>query len=283
MKLSELKPEENYFVCYIDLLGFSNLTKDSIKNEKRICSILNTFHSFIEHEVLNNNLAHVSLSDSIFIISTDLTKILHSLSNIFRQCILNGVLLRGGLSYGKCKVLKTKIAENIYGDAVSKSVYLEGTGKGCKIFIDESVPRQLKKKESKYSQVFKPYQSPIDYKTVDVFEWEKINETFVYVNKNIKNLLKPEKSEIKKIIRDNFKLINNLRFAPVYSWNAMSQEGRVHIYATIDFISNTTREIGKGIVNTNKLPFIQYDELANSKRAKKIVKKFNKMVEEILS
>ncbi len=280
MEISELEPEKDYFVCYIDLLGFSNLTTDSTKNERKICKILSKFDSFVSIEKSNNNFAHSSLSDSVFIISNDLPTILHSLSNIFRKCILDGILLRGGLAYGKCKFLKTAIAENIYGDAVSKAVHLEGAGKGCRIFTDENVPMQVDNKSKLYSLLFKTYQSPLDYREVNVFEWENINEKFVYKRKYHN---KKEKTEIKKLIVENFKLINILRFSPIYSWNAKFPEGKIQIYATIDFISNTTREIGKGIIDINTLPFITYNDISNNKREKKIVENFNNMIKKTLS
>lgn len=278
MQLSELIIDKSYFVAYVDLLGFSNLSRESTKNEDLICNILKKIHSFIYDEQIKyeKNIATSVISDSIFIISDNLLIILRTLSQVYRKCISNGILLRTGLSYGDCKVLQTNLSQNIYGDAVSRAVHLEGTGKGCKIFIDDTVPSQLTKKEVMYGQTFCPYKNIANYSILDVFEWPMVNGDDVYIKGQDEN-------KTKEIILSNLKLINSLKFSPDYTWNVSSPEGRLQICATIDYISSIVEKMRKENTDIKENFQFEFDCISEIKERKyEIVNNRNTMYKKLL-
>jgi hypothetical protein len=123
-------------VCYIDLLGFSDLTANPeiINNQRIINRYIKNLHKYVFQAVENTNgkIQYCILSDSVFLFcENSINEILFALSRIFRNCINSGVLLRAGMAYGEYDFIKTKMeARNIYGAAVTKAVSLEKKRKG---------------------------------------------------------------------------------------------------------------------------------------------------------
>jgi hypothetical protein len=170
-------------VCYIDLLGFSYLTNCS--SDEYIQDIINRYisnlHKIIHKAIDNKNINYCVISDSVFLFSeNDCDEILLVIPEIFRYCILNGVLVRAGLAYGEFKITKTELSEiNIYGEAVTSAVKNESKGKGCRVFIDQNIPSMCRIFENN-SDIFKEYRNYIDYSYVDVFEWPLVFNNYYY-------------------------------------------------------------------------------------------------------
>lgn len=154
------------FICYLDLLGFSELVKKSENNElifskiKKITQILSirncgTVNSTIAklknksaEEVfrIKDSLRFLGASDGIFIsvIDNDKTWVQEFLSNISQLCIIsiaNGILVRGAIDYGF--VYHDDL--NCFGPAVVKAVDSEKNAHAPRIILSEKAMEQFEK------------------------------------------------------------------------------------------------------------------------------------------
>lgn len=124
----DLKPVER-FVCYIDLLGFSDYVKSIADNDaelEKTAKFLQDLQTrFIESYP---SLNATSLSDSIFIYTNDSTD--ESCSSLLLSCLdisdflfKSGYLPRGGISFGPCAVNGTIAV----GEPIVRAVRLENS------------------------------------------------------------------------------------------------------------------------------------------------------------
>lgn len=251
MCISVIKSKQKFlkgFVCYIDLLGFSSLTsKNDKKANDEIKFKLLTFHSIIKKQITQQFFYSI-ISDSVFICSTGFDKIfLCALSNIFRQCLKNGILLRAGLDFGDFYILKTKLSShNIFGKAVSNAVSLEEKGKGCRIFIDENFPSSCKSLTRYQDILFHQYKNYQDFSYIDVFEWPYINENYIY-NATEKDFLRNPNNNLRKLLFSNSELLILLRFSKLFKKNIADKNGVQQIKSTVEYISSLSEKILKAL------------------------------------
>jgi hypothetical protein len=228
-------------VCYIDLLGFSYLTKNS-KNkyiQKIIDKYISNLHTNIYNAILKTNIKFSVISDSVFLFTENgCDELIIALPEIFRSCTNSGILLRGGLSYGEYKIIKTKLTEiNIYGEAVTRAVKLESSGKGCRIFIDQNIPAECTVLEYN-PDIFKPYRNYANYSYIDIFEWPLIFKNYYYSPLMSFDMKYKPTNDLSVLLFENYKLLANLRFSPEYNWNVKTVDGLEHIGASIEYISS---------------------------------------------
>lgn len=232
-------------VCYIDLLGFSYLTRNvnNKKNEPIIRRYIKTFHNAVYESLRKTKIHHVILSDAIFLYTdTEIDNLLFSLSQIFRTCIMKGVLLRGGMTYGEYDVLSTKLlGNNIFGSAVTKAVEYEKSGKGCRIFIDSDFPTHCEL-FNESSVLFTPYKNFSDYSVLDIFEWPLINKKYVFrlSDSDYKNL---PNNNIRELLLANHKISDFLGWSPLFKWNDSCIEGTRQVNSTIEYITTLIDKI----------------------------------------
>ena len=197
----------------------------------------------------NKILKYIVISDSVFLYieSKSKTNIVNSfitVSNIFRALLKKHILCRAGCSYGKFIILKSKLTKyDIFGLPVSEAVKLEGTGKGHRIFISETVYNNIlnvldnininididiginiKQFVEKYNSIniVSKYTSYINYTNIYILDWMYTYKMLFYRNGNIviiknnnnilsmKKILNEDNIKIKSIIdnENNFKLYN---------------------------------------------------------------------------
>jgi len=270
-------------VCFIDLLGFSQLTAnpDIKNNQEIICRYIKNLHKYIYQATVQTNIKYCILSDSVFLyVEKEIAVLLFALAKIFRNCINSGVLLRAGMSYGEYNFIKTNIeTNNIYGIAVTKAVSLEKKGKGCRIFIDEDLP-----KESALMQlnpdIFLPYKNHMDYSEIDIFEWP-----LFYKNYYIKpfDIVKNKKPiyELRELLNNNCKILSYLEHSPLFTWNIKSNDGKTHLSATIEYITNITNMIIKKMEQFELIP-VEYNlskEIRKSEAVKYLIEMYKKIYE----
>ena len=167
---------------------------------------------------------------------------LFAAAKIFRNCINSGVLPRAGISYGEYNFIKTNFnTNNIYGIAVTKAVSLERKGKGCRIFIDDNLQKESKVFISN-TEIFLPYKNHIDYSEIDIFEWPLFYKDYYFkiIDINKKKEINPE---IRELLNNNCRLLAYLTHSPLFSWNAKSEDGRIHLSVTIEYLKNVTNKI----------------------------------------
>lgn len=268
-------------VCYIDLLGFSQLTANpEIKNHKEIISrYIKSLHKYIFQAIEKTNIKYCILSDSVFLyVENDLDIFLFAMASIFRNCINSGVLLRAGMAYGEYNFIKTNIeTNNIYGIAVTKSVCLEKKGKGCRIFIDEDLPKESKLMRNNV-KIFLPYKNHIDYSEIDIFEWPLFYKDYYVKQFDIVKNMKPV-AELRELLNNNCRLLSYLKYSPLFEWNSRSDNGRVHLSATIEYITNITNKL---IIKLNQFELLPTEYiLSNEIRKAKTVNNLIEMYKEI--
>ena len=198
-------------------------------------------HNIIYKAIQGTNINVSVISDAVFLYTENkCDQLIFSLPQIFRQCITNGVLLRAGLSYGEYTITTTELSvNNIYGEAVTRAVKLEKSGKGCRIFMDQNIPAQCSNIFTYNSEIFKQYRNYADYSYIDVFEWPLIYGHYYYNPIYSYNIdLEPNK-ELADLIFDNHKLSIYLRFSTNFSWNVRTVEGFTHVAVSIEYITSS--------------------------------------------
>jgi hypothetical protein len=230
-------------VCYIDLLGFSYLTdhSDDINIKAIIERYISHLHYNIYKAIEGTNINVSVISDAVFLYTeNECDQLIFSLPQIFRQCITCGILLRAGLSYGEFSITTTNLSvNNIYGEAVTRAVKLEKSGKGCRIFMDQNIPAKCSNIFSYNQEIFKQYRNYADYSYIDVFEWPLIYENYYYSPAYSYNTDLEPNRELADLILDNYKLSVYLRFSPYFSWNVQTDEGFTHVAASIEYITSS--------------------------------------------
>lgn len=252
----------NGAVFFVDILGFGALTKKKIKledidyeawnktdeeksNQFFAMNILKTFRSSLTliHKKYSN-VKVAQLSDCAFIWSENIIEVVLFANNLMASCIENGILCRGGLAYGE--ILESddsnQMGHFILGDAVTRAVELEGKAKGCRVLIDDELPSALYKFDKNFSnqimQLFSPFHNLLDYSIYDEFKWYLVP----YMSKKT-NLIHLKDIEKIDLIKARLKLASLLRCSDKFHWNSLSQEGFVHIRASLDFITDYNYEV----------------------------------------
>lgn len=250
-------------VFFVDILGFGALTQNKIdlkdedfsfwldqyslnyENQNLAATILAKFREIllrIDNEF--NSVTISQLSDCAFIWSTDVKEVILAANNIMSECVSNGVLCRGGLSYGE--IIETsqshKLGRFILGDAVTNAVKLEGIAKGCRIMINQEFPHDLYSADKLFSEniytLFQPFINPLDFETYDEFKWY-----FVPYMKKDFSIQYIDKKQIVKHTNFRLKLANRIRLDPKFSWNASNLQGKIHLKSSLNFLSESEDEI----------------------------------------
>lgn len=249
----------NGAVLYIDLLGFGALTKGQIpltKNDllpwlKRKGHPTN--HQFLAAEILvvfrkilidlNIAIPYVKvsqLSDCAFVWSNDIKSVLTFSHKFMHRAIKKGVFIRGGLAFGE--IIETEQNHNlgrlIVGNAVSNAVELEGLAKGSRILINQQLPTELYLQDKDFAnvtyQMFQPFTNLLDYHVYDEFKWYLTDNLETIPDFGLSSLSIEEKIALTK---KRLKLANLVQHSELFSWNATTNAGSVHLQATSNFLS----------------------------------------------
>ncbi|MBG0757371.1 hypothetical protein [Vibrio cidicii] len=241
-------------VFFVDILGVGALTQGKVaiqqsdfsahrfsapksnpNSEHIFCAkLLMKFRRILNKVMKHNGVKVAQLSDCAFIWSDNADLVLEAAREIMWETASNGVLCRGGMSYGEIvepKTVNVSLGKFICGKAVTQAVKLEGSGKGARVFIDDTVPSEVI--HSIQPEAFRQSINPKDYSFVDEFLWNLYPMTLDRLH--ILNSTN-SKDRLKKILP----LVSLLRFSPKYRWNTLSREGKVQVASTIDSISSVT-------------------------------------------
>lgn len=243
-------------VFFVDILGFSALTKGQVKgitdDDYAAWDVPTTIgqpHSFLAatiivefrdvlHQLKNRYpKVHVGqLSDCAFIWSDDVMLLIQSLHFVMWTMIQQkGILCRGGVAYGEIIEVPNvdySLGAFIVGDAVTRAAKNEGRLKGPRVSMDESFPDVLWQSLGRSSicvqfahDIFHPNKSEIDMSVVDEYRWYLCEDSLV---PNTSILSFKEQIELTK---KRLHLANTLRFHPRMGWNSRGAEGLVHLMA----------------------------------------------------
>lgn len=255
----------NGAVFFVDILGFGALTQNLIDlKDEDFSPWLDKYHQGYDNQVLAaailaefrgilikinqryDSITISQLSDCAFIWSENIQQVILAANNIMSECIDNGILCRGGLSYGE--IIETEqnhsLGRFILGSAVTEAVGLEKIAKGCRIMISEDFPHHLFANDKKFSNriypLFQPFINPLDYLTYDEFKWYCVP----FMTDKVPELAVLENSERLKFTKERLMLAVKVRVHPKYYWNSKNQ-GLVQIRASINFLSETKDKVFK--------------------------------------
>jgi len=193
-------------VFFVDVLGVGALTQGKVQigeeeflahgfkyksnySEHQFCAkLLVKFRKVLIAATENiKNVKVAQLSDCAFIWSDDPSLVVNIAREVMWKTLLDGVLCRGGLSYGQIvepDKTNTRLGKFICGSASTQAVKLEEAGKGARVFIDPNIVTQL---NSVPHTAFIPRKSPMDFSITDEFLWYRYPNKIVsiYDDQNI--------------------------------------------------------------------------------------------------
>ena len=147
--------EENCYVAFIDVLGFSDLVSN--ENESKLSSFFNVCEAMIAYwEKIESKRSFevYNFSDSIVVLAPYPEEAITQLELFNQFCIalaelqyklaLNNIWIRGGVSFGKMKIKKRGEAGQkllqLYGDPLIKAYKIESKiAKFPRIVIDPNI------------------------------------------------------------------------------------------------------------------------------------------------
>ncbi|MFP9098497.1 hypothetical protein ACLI09_05525 [Flavobacterium sp. RHBU_24] len=250
-------------VFFVDILGFGALTQNLINlKDEHYSPWLDKYHQNYDNQVLAaailsefreilisvdakyNSVTISQLSDCAFIWSENITEVILAANNIMTECINNGIMCRGGMSYGE--IIETKQNHNlgrfILGKAVTEAVKLEGIAKGCRIMISQEIPNALfhydKDFHTRIHSLFQPFTNPLDYITYDEFKWYVVPD----MDQNVADLKLIDTTKKLSLIASRLLLAVTIRQHPKYYLNSQSKEGLIQLRASINFIAKSNDE-----------------------------------------
>ncbi len=199
---------------------------------------------FRKHLILEGNQSsakHVAqLSDCVFVWSEDASFVLEFSRSLMWRLALDGVLCRGGLSFGQIvepDKTKSSVGDYICGSAVTRSVNNESIGKGARVFVDAGFPEKC---PPLAQSAFTSRTSKIDYRTINEFCWYLHPENLSGHSEGANNVSVLSKRD--SIIR----LLGTYLYSPMYGWNSKTHQGQVQIASTIDIIASSVNELALG-------------------------------------
>lgn len=256
----------NGFVFFVDLLGFSSLTKGELNqylvdddysvrniqpsqktsqcNNELAAAILNNFREALvklRHTVKDIQIAQ--LSDCAFIWSDNGFNFLKAVHFFMKYSLFNKqILCRGGISYGEIieDGKESYLGTFIVGEAVTLAVKNEGKLKGPRVTMDQNFVNAfwnvIPKNVCMYlysSEIFVPIHSLINGDTVDEYRWYVFDYQTAFVTNNIDDDIK------KRLTRDRLKLAWSLCLHPGFRWNTYTKEGKNQVEMGAEILSDT--------------------------------------------
>lgn len=235
-------------VFFVDILGIGSLTRGriSLLNEDYeshgIKSIRNTNTHFFSAKLLmkfrkvlneftNNKDVNVSqLSDCAFIWSEKPTLVIDAAIKCMWKLVREGIFCRGGIAYGKIVEpdrVNNRLGGFILGEAATKAVDLEKSGKGCRIFSDTGLPSKMKIHISLLSPVFVSNKNPNDCLLTNELRWYLFPKGIIDEQPN-------KRASLVHLMR----LVALLRYSPMFRWNESNEEGEIHLASSIETLSS---------------------------------------------
>ncbi|WP_050507532.1 hypothetical protein [Pseudomonas syringae] len=157
-------------VFFVDMLGVGALTQNQVTigeddfkargmspsispSANLFCGqLLTTFRSCLAAVRTSHKQVKIAqLSDCAYIWSEIVLAVLDAARAFMWQSVNAGLLSRGGISYEEIvepDKINRAIGDFILGGAVTRAVGLEKAGKGCRVFVDDLIHRQIQKSDA---------------------------------------------------------------------------------------------------------------------------------------
>ena len=284
-------------VFFIDILGFSALTKGQIKDISKkdfqawglkkteydlnflSAKIILEFRSVLKRLKEKYPAINIGqLSDCAFIWSDDIVLLIQAVHFMMWTMIgEKGVLCRGGLSYGNIVEIDDvdyELGAFIVGNPATNAVKNEGRLKGPRVTMDLTITDKIQesfKKDSLVMQLshdlFHNIESMIDMNQVDEYRWYLFDDDII-TSSSIGIIDLNTRIQLTK---QRLKLANVLQFHPRMRWNTLSEDGRIQLKAGI-----------KSLTKNKLLDIFHYfkrNDIYNVSRTKKHLSLFNLRVD----
>lgn len=266
----------NGVVLYLDLLGFSALTlgylelnksdfnpwlgdggykEEQYNNSTLALAILQETRDLLDRIATSLSVNFMMVSDCIFVWNEDPSKMLSFTSKFMTSAVKNGIFLRGGIAYGEIVEgnVVNKNGRFLLGKAVTQAVSLERKSKGCRILFNPDLHRIICNQgtfTSVINDILVEITNPITYEKYDEFKWYLFPD--LHESKNTID----KKYKISSTI-ERLSLSIHIACNPRFSWNEKSEEGKIHLNASVSFLSE------------NKLLNVNHDWVQNNSQQKK--------------
>ncbi len=112
------------YVAFCDVLGFSSAVTERFEDTVEVYA---TFMEQMREWPFPKNAAISIYSDSILIVSDDLSPVLHAVNNLWFAAMTNNWLIRGGIAYGKYWEQRENGNLFVVSDALVRAVKLEAS------------------------------------------------------------------------------------------------------------------------------------------------------------
>lgn len=238
-------------VLFIDMLGIGALTRGKIPLSEAeyapwsVVAAETGRHHILGAKLLmqfRRSLLHsakiwkavkvAQLSDCAFLWSQDPVAVINIAREVMWHATRAGLLCRAGLAYGQIvepDKVNRSLGQFILGDAVTRAVGFEGSGKGARVFCDSEVAHEVLKRCSFRHEPFAPLRNPLDGIVIDEFRWYMLPAT---VEKHNYEMQASFGSALALL-----ELITTLRYSPRLNWNCLSHEGRIQVACSIEAVS----------------------------------------------
>lgn len=244
----------NAAVFYVDILGFSTLTKGQVQGITQkdydawgvdatfvhpysflAATILVEFRDVLQQLKQRIPSLHIAqISDCAFIWCEDISEFLKGVHLFMWTAVRDkGILCRGGISYGEIVEVENidyALGAFVVGDAVTRAAKNEGRLKGPRITMDENFPHDVwtHSKNVQYvsHDLFNALQSEINMEKTDEYRWYLCDSEYIS-NQNHPSSYKECVEQTKK----RLEIANVLKYHPRMGWNSRGEEGLIHLSA----------------------------------------------------
>jgi len=238
-------------VFFVDILGIGSLTRGHIKlssDDYESHGIKSTRHQnthFFSAKLLikfrkvlielkkNKNVQVAQLSDCAFIWSEKPIPLIDVAIECMWELTKSGILCRGGIAYGDIvepDQVNNRLGKFLLGEAATKAVDLERSGKGCRIFSDEALPSKISGKKHFSYEPFVGNKNPNDCLITDELRWYLFPKGI-----SEHDFINPDKKmSLIKLMR----LVALLHHSPMFRWNAFNRAGEIQLASGIETLSS---------------------------------------------
>ncbi len=247
-------------VFFVDILGIGALTRGHItlstedyashgiksKRNKNThyfgAKLLIKFRKILNELKRNKDIQVAQLSDCAFIWSEKSIPLIDAAIMCMWELTREGILCRGGIAYGNIVEpdrVNNRLGKFLLGEAATKAVDLERSGKGCRVFSDVDLPSEISGKKHFLYEPFVGNKNPNDCSITDELRWYLFPKGISEFSINKPN----KKMSLVQLMR----LVALLRHSPMFRWNALNKAGEIHLGSAIETLSSGASVFTKNI------------------------------------
>lgn len=242
----------NGTVVFVDILGFGALTQNAIKPSNPCyhawgevgafdpyilaTRILSTFRDVLSESDANySDVSFAQLSDGAFIWGQNTSRVFEAAVEVMQALVKKGVLCRAGGATGtyiEPETADAHLGRFILGEAVTRAVCIESQGKGMRFWCDEASFDAINSSTRSPLKPILRVSNPMEYNEAFEIVWHMpIKRDWLAIPHEDPIAANAEANDFLEIFFEN---LANLVANPRFIWNEESNQGRIHIEASIE-------------------------------------------------